>query len=91
MRHPDHVSSVVFLWAHHEKMVAIDQTVAFVGGIDLAFGRWDDCEYRLTDLGFPEQPDGVTNEKPEADAGVRIFSCISLLKKHKCVYGYLLK
>uniref|UniRef100_A0A668A4Q8 Phospholipase n=1 Tax=Myripristis murdjan TaxID=586833 RepID=A0A668A4Q8_9TELE len=51
MRHPDHVSSVVFLWAHHEKMVAIDQTVAFVGGIDLAFGRWDDSQYHLTDLG----------------------------------------
>uniref|UniRef100_A0A8C9XER7 Phospholipase n=1 Tax=Sander lucioperca TaxID=283035 RepID=A0A8C9XER7_SANLU len=52
MRHPDHVSSVVFLWAHHEKMVAIDQTVAFVGGIDLAFGRWDTNQYRLTDLGL---------------------------------------
>eukprot|EP00066_Takifugu_rubripes_P006403 XP_003971177.1 PREDICTED: phospholipase D2 [Takifugu rubripes] len=65
MRHPDHVSSVVFLWAHHEKMVAIDQTVAFVGGIDLAFGRWDDFEYRLTDLGLP--PEGVTKEEPEGD------------------------
>uniref|UniRef100_A0A671XZN9 Phospholipase n=1 Tax=Sparus aurata TaxID=8175 RepID=A0A671XZN9_SPAAU len=54
MRHPDHVSAVVFLWAHHEKMVAIDQTVAFVGGIDLAFGRWDDSDYRLTDLGLKE-------------------------------------
>ncbi|KAF3840705.1 hypothetical protein F7725_006567 [Dissostichus mawsoni] len=54
MRHPDHVSSVVFLWAHHEKMVAIDQTVAFVGGIDLAFGRWDDSLYRLADLGLRE-------------------------------------
>lgn len=83
MRHPDHVSSVVYLWAHHEKMVAIDQTVAFVGGIDLAFGRWDDCEYRLTDLGLPEQPDGVTKEKPEENAGVRIFSCIFVQKKKK--------
>ncbi|XP_043933010.1 phospholipase D2 [Protopterus annectens] len=51
MRHPDHVSSIVLLWAHHEKMVAIDQTVAFLGGIDLAYGRWDDHHYRLTDLG----------------------------------------
>uniref|UniRef100_A0A8C9XFP0 Phospholipase n=1 Tax=Sander lucioperca TaxID=283035 RepID=A0A8C9XFP0_SANLU len=56
MRHPDHVSSVVFLWAHHEKMVAIDQTVAFVGGIDLAFGRWDTNQYRLTDLGLMAIP-----------------------------------
>lgn len=67
MRHPDHVSSVVFLWAHHEKMVAIDQTVAFVGGIDLAFGRWDDSQYRLTDLGFEGSVDSVTEETPNPD------------------------
>ncbi|KAK7904459.1 hypothetical protein WMY93_017066 [Mugilogobius chulae] len=51
MRHPDHVSSSVYLWAHHEKIVVIDQSVAFVGGIDLAYGRWDDKEHRLTDVG----------------------------------------
>uniref|UniRef100_A0A8C7ZC91 Phospholipase n=1 Tax=Oryzias sinensis TaxID=183150 RepID=A0A8C7ZC91_9TELE len=51
MRHPDHVSSSVYLWAHHEKIVVIDQSVAFVGGIDLAYGRWDDVEHRLTDVG----------------------------------------
>ncbi|XP_053861774.1 phospholipase D2 isoform X2 [Malaclemys terrapin pileata] len=50
MRHPDHVSSVVFLWAHHEKLVVVDQSVAFLGGLDLAYGRWDDHHYRLTDL-----------------------------------------
>uniref|UniRef100_A0A8D0CJ97 Phospholipase n=1 Tax=Scleropages formosus TaxID=113540 RepID=A0A8D0CJ97_SCLFO len=49
MRHPDHVSSSVYLWAHHEKIVVVDQSVAFVGGIDLAYGRWDDREHRLTD------------------------------------------
>uniref|UniRef100_A0AAY4EZK6 Phospholipase n=1 Tax=Denticeps clupeoides TaxID=299321 RepID=A0AAY4EZK6_9TELE len=54
MRHPDHVSSSVFLWAHHEKIVVIDQSVAFVGGIDLAYGRWDDLEHRLTDVGKSE-------------------------------------
>uniref|UniRef100_A0A8C5B8Z3 phospholipase D n=1 Tax=Gadus morhua TaxID=8049 RepID=A0A8C5B8Z3_GADMO len=59
MRHPD-VSSVVILWAHHEKMVAIDQSVAFVGGLDLAFGRWDDSQYRLTDLGSTDQSNHVT-------------------------------
>ncbi|XP_041514865.1 phospholipase D1 isoform X3 [Microtus oregoni] len=51
MRHPDHVSSSVYLWAHHEKLVIIDQSLAFVGGIDLAYGRWDDDEHRLTDVG----------------------------------------
>ncbi|XP_048380134.1 phospholipase D2 [Stegostoma tigrinum] len=50
MRHPDHVSSTVLLWAHHEKLVVVDQSLAFLGGLDLAYGRWDDQEYRLTDL-----------------------------------------
>lgn len=64
MRHPDHVSSVVFLWAHHEKMVAIDQSVAFVGGLDLAFGRWDDSDYRLSDL-EPPKPANHAEAGPE--------------------------
>uniref|UniRef100_A0A8C7ZY55 Phospholipase n=1 Tax=Oryzias sinensis TaxID=183150 RepID=A0A8C7ZY55_9TELE len=67
MRHPDHLSSVVLLWAHHEKTVAIDQTVAFVGGIDLAFGRWDDSQYRLTDLCSAS---GENEEQPGAEVQV---------------------
>ncbi|KFD56520.1 hypothetical protein M514_02624 [Trichuris suis] len=52
LRHPDHLpGSGVFLWAHHEKIVVIDQNIAFVGGIDLCYGRWDDSEHRLTDFG----------------------------------------
>ncbi|KAM4746916.1 phospholipase D2 [Rhinophrynus dorsalis] len=74
MRHPDHVSSVIFLWAHHEKMVAVDQSVVFLGGLDLAYGRWDDHNYRLTDVGTVEQQqkssaggDPVAVESPSAD------------------------
>lgn len=51
MRHPDHARAGVFFWAHHEKIVVIDQTYAFLGGIDLCYGRWDDFRHRLTDLG----------------------------------------
>lgn len=50
-RHPDHARVGVFFWAHHEKIVAIDQTYAFIGGFDLCYGRWDDYRHRLTDLG----------------------------------------
>jgi hypothetical protein len=39
------------LWAHHEKLVIIDQTIAFFGGIDLCYGRWDNHLHKLTDLG----------------------------------------
>ncbi|KIH46824.1 phospholipase D domain protein [Ancylostoma duodenale] len=52
MRHPDHYPSTgTFFWAHHEKLVIIDQLIAFVGGVDLCFGRWDDNHHLLTDLG----------------------------------------
>ncbi|VDK78403.1 unnamed protein product [Litomosoides sigmodontis] len=52
LRHPDHyLSSGTFFWAHHEKLIVIDQLIAFVGGIDLCFGRWDDCRHKLADCG----------------------------------------
>lgn len=47
LRHPDHAKVGVFLWAHHEKIVCVDQTYAFIGGVDLCYGRWDDYEHRL--------------------------------------------
>jgi len=28
-------------WAHHEKLVVVDQSTAFVGGIDLCIGRYE--------------------------------------------------
>ncbi|KAL4704091.1 hypothetical protein ACJJTC_016349 [Scirpophaga incertulas] len=55
-RHPDHAKAGVFFWAHHEKIVVVDQCVAFTGGIDLCYGRWDDHKHRLTDLGNISQP-----------------------------------
>ena len=42
----EHSPAGVFLWSHHEKCVIIDQSVAFTGGIDLCFGRWDDDTHR---------------------------------------------
>jgi phospholipase D1/2 len=39
LRHPDHFFDGVFLWSHHEKLVIVDQSVAFLGGIDLCYGR----------------------------------------------------
>ncbi|XP_011180808.1 phospholipase D2 isoform X2 [Zeugodacus cucurbitae] len=51
LRHPDHARAGVFFWAHHEKIVVVDQTYAYIGGLDLCYGRWDDHRHRLTDLG----------------------------------------
>jgi phosphatidylserine/phosphatidylglycerophosphate/cardiolipin synthase-like enzyme/uncharacterized membrane protein YdjX (TVP38/TMEM64 family) len=35
--------------SHHQKLVVIDDSIAFVGGIDLAANRWDTREHRLDD------------------------------------------
>ncbi|KAG2037741.1 hypothetical protein BDR03DRAFT_896222, partial [Suillus americanus] len=40
-RSPSHFQTGTFYWAHHEKLCVIDETIAFMGGIDLCFGR---CE-----------------------------------------------
>ena len=35
--------------AHHQKIVVVDDTVAFCGGIDLTLGRWDTPAHRCAD------------------------------------------
>ena len=63
MRHPDHnvfenAGDMTFYWAHHEKFIVIDYASAFIGGLDLCFGRWDDHQHPLADV----HPAGVKNE-----------------------------
>ncbi|KAE9151048.1 Phospholipase D [Phytophthora fragariae] len=38
-------------WSHHEKIVCIDQSLAFVGGLDLCFGRYDHQGHPISDPG----------------------------------------
>jgi phospholipase D1/2 len=63
MRHPDHnvlenAADMTFYWAHHEKFIVIDFNTAFIGGIDLCFGRWDTHQHPLADV----HPEGVATE-----------------------------
>ena len=48
LRHPRPMARQAF-WTHHEKVVVVDQQHAFVGGLDLCEGRYDDLERRLRD------------------------------------------
>lgn len=48
-RSPGHLKQVTFFWAHHEKIMVVDNEVAFVGGLDLCFGRWDSPEHVIID------------------------------------------
>lgn len=63
MRHPDHnvlenAADMTFYWAHHEKFIVIDYNMAFIGGLDLCFGRWDNQQHPLADV----HPEGVSTE-----------------------------
>lgn len=48
------------LTSQHEKMCVIDETIAFMGGLDLCYGRWDTSQHVLIDEDHsaPDGPDG---------------------------------
>ncbi|KAH7026044.1 uncharacterized protein B0I36DRAFT_153112 [Microdochium trichocladiopsis] len=54
-RSPNQFKKNQFFYAHHEKICIVDHDVAFVGGIDLCFGRWDNPQHPLTD----DRPTGM--------------------------------
>ncbi|KAL8817506.1 MAG: hypothetical protein Q9223_003669 [Gallowayella weberi] len=48
-RSPNQIRQNTFFWAHHEKLCIVDHMVAFVGGVDLCFGRWDTPQHTVVD------------------------------------------
>ena len=46
IRHPD---KFIFFWSHHEKMTLIDNSILFMGGLDLCFGRYEEPLYPLVE------------------------------------------
>ncbi|RHY32322.1 hypothetical protein DYB32_002654 [Aphanomyces invadans] len=63
LRDPDFQVQSFGFWSHHEKVIVVDFDVAFVGGLDLAFGRYDTPEHHLSDPGL----DGMTHWWPGKD------------------------
>jgi phospholipase D1/2 len=63
-RSPNQFRQNTFFWAHHEKLCIIDHTLAFVGGIDLCFGRWDTPQHTVTD----DKPTGFESADQPKDA-----------------------
>lgn len=60
VRHPHRsVYGGVFLWSHHEKIIVIDQETAFIGGLDLCYGRMDTNSHQLTDAVEPYFWNGI--------------------------------
>lgn len=40
---------VILYWAHHEKLCVVDGKIAFMGGLDLCYGRWDTNQHPIAD------------------------------------------
>lgn len=40
---------MILYWAHHEKLCLIDGKTAFMGGLDLCYGRWDTNQHPIAD------------------------------------------
>jgi phospholipase D1/2 len=73
-RSPSHFQTGTYYWAHvrifnscyyvelyatqHEKMCVIDEAIAFMGGLDMCFGRWDTAQHVLVDDGDMTGPEG---------------------------------
>lgn len=63
-RSPNQFKKNQFFFAHHEKICVVDHDVAFVGGIDLCFGRWDSPQHPITD----DKPTGFEPSEIPKDA-----------------------
>jgi phospholipase D1/2 len=55
---------------HHEKLVVIDDAVAFTGGLDLAPGRWDTRAHDASDARRPDA--GAGRLEPFHDVGIAL-------------------
>ena len=58
--------------SHHQKVVVIDDQLAFCGGIDLTSHRWDTCAHRVDEparMSFAGQPYGPYHEVHTMMAG----------------------
>ncbi|GAA5927466.1 uncharacterized protein JCM15063_005909 [Sporobolomyces koalae] len=68
-RSPSHTSTGTLLWSHHEKMCVIDETIGFMGGLDLCFGRWDTPGHVMVDDGpnivFSQDPQNLDRDQAD--------------------------
>ncbi|TIC73404.1 phospholipase D [Wallemia mellicola] len=83
-RSPSHLSTGVLYFSHHEKLCVIDQTMAFMGGLDLCFGRWDTPQHICVDEGGENGNDFIWPGKDYSNARVSDFH--SLTKPYEDIF-----
>ncbi|KAH8588831.1 hypothetical protein B0O99DRAFT_524292 [Bisporella sp. PMI_857] len=74
---------VVLYWAHHEKLCLVDGNVAFMGGLDLCFGRWDSNSHPIADAHPTDVREGVFPGQDYNNARIYDFSDVSKFDVNK--------
>ncbi|KAI1250812.1 hypothetical protein MGN70_007870 [Eutypa lata] len=70
LRSPNQLKKNQFFYAHHEKICIVDHDLAFLGGIDLCFGRWDNPQHPLSD----DRPTGMEDgDSPRDGDNTQLF------------------
>ncbi|SCV01872.1 LAME_0G19064g1_1 [Lachancea meyersii CBS 8951] len=83
IRSPNQWLQNTYFWAHHEKMTVIDHSIAFMGGIDLCYGRFDTPEHVLKD----DNPDFKKQNFPGKDySNARVCDFYDLDKPFESMY-----
>ncbi|WPK22898.1 hypothetical protein PUMCH_000119 [Australozyma saopauloensis] len=98
IRSPNQLLQNTFFWAHHEKLCIVDYNVAFIGGLDLCYGRYDTPDHVLSDdsnIGFtnldqsnltPEQFDSFNIFPGKDYSNTRVKDFSNLDKPYETLY-----
>ncbi|CAD6590007.1 MAG: hypothetical protein ASARMPRED_004515 [Alectoria sarmentosa] len=74
---------VVLYWAHHEKLCLIDGKIAFMGGLDLCYGRWDTNQHPIADCHPSNLDDIVFPGQDYNNARIMDFQDVSHYQENK--------
>ncbi|KAI4128680.1 MAG: hypothetical protein LQ338_002626 [Usnochroma carphineum] len=74
---------VILYWAHHEKLCIVDGKTAFMGGLDLCYGRWDLNQHPIADCHPSNIDDTVFPGQEYNNARVLDFQDVSHWQNNK--------
>lgn len=74
---------VILYWAHHEKLCIVDGKTAFMGGLDLCYGRWDLNQHPIADCHPSNLDDTVFPGQEYNNARVLDFQDVSHWQNNK--------
>ncbi|KAL2316313.1 Phospholipase D1 [Schizosaccharomyces pombe] len=91
IRSPSHFRQNALFWAHHEKLVVVDDAITFIGGIDLCFGRYDTPQHILYDDKPVADKTGLCEQtwRGKDYSNARVHDFFDLTEPYKDMYDRL--